>query len=214
MYKDRLLYIETFSTIEDKEIVSVLCAWLCGGKNANDEFYVIKELVECTMGGNPLEYVKCFDKEITKEEDYRCLYGLLSIQDFYGLISTLKRVYHLGTLEQAFIQQFKDVYAHDTLARLLGGCSGFPTRQSSSVFFRYNLLFCWLTWELKIWRNADESCGLIPMDDFMFQRAKDYGYIDKRNNSNSLKDAIEITRKAKEKYGKNFYILYDELATE
>lgn len=211
---EKSLFISTFGEKRDAEIVSVLSAWMDNGfkyENTILENFVLAEMIY------PLPYVLNYGgKSKWKDKGNASMIGILTYSNLNNLLIKLYETYTTSDdLESAFYKYFSNYkrhkckYAHDALSLIFCGNTGFPTIRNNGTFYRYNLLFYWLTYKLKIWKHS--NIGLLPCNDKIFENAYKYGVIPKRMKS-TLTNTIKLTEVAKEMFGDDdFYKLYEYL---
>lgn len=211
---EKSLFISTFTEKRNAEVVAVLGAWMDNGFKHEDvvfENFVLSEMIWT------LPYVLNYGKDGKwKEKGSASMIGILTYLNLHNLLTKLYETYIMNEdLEHAFYKYFQNYkrhkckYAHDALSLIFSGNTGFPTIRNNGTFYRYNLLFYWLTYKLKIWKYA--SIGLLPCNDKIFENAYKYGVIPKRMKS-TLTNTIKLTEIAKEMFGDNdFYKLYEFL---
>jgi hypothetical protein len=211
---EKSLFISTFTEKRNAEVVAVLGAWMDNGFKYEDvvfENFVLSEMIWA------LPYVLNYGKDGKwKEKGSASMIGILTYSNLHNLLTKLYETYIMNEdLEHAFYKYFQNYkrhkckYAHDALSLIFSGNTGFQTIRNNGTFYRYNLLFYWLTYKLKIWKYA--SIGLLPCNDKIFENAYKYGVIPKRMKS-TLTNTIKLTEIAKEMFGDNdFYKLYEFL---
>lgn len=203
------LFLSSFMDKKDAEIVSLFSAWMTHGwKQEDDE---IQDFVKSTFTPTPTLYIENYPRSSYYKNGNFSFFKILT---FPHLDMFLKKIHDImdkyGDIENAFVKSKKtrDVYAHDTLSRMLGGNTGFQSKKTSGTFFRYNLFLYWMTYKLKVWTTPIENT-LLPCNDFIFQKAYELGITNKIYKSNLSKTVI-LTNKAKEIFGeKDFYKLYE-----
>lgn len=211
---EKSLFISTFTEKRNAEVVAVLGAWMDNGFKYEDvvfENFVLSEMIWV------LPYVLNYGKDGKwKEKGSASMIGILTYSNLHNLLTKLYETYIMNEdLEHAFYKYFQNYkrhkckYAHDALSFIFSGNTGFPTIRNNGTFYRYNLLFYWLTYKLKIWKYT--SIGLLPCNDKIFENAYKFGVIPKRMKS-TLTNTIKLTEIAKEMFGDNdFYKLYEFL---
>lgn len=211
----KLSFISSFNDICEMEIVAVLTSWMTNFHY--DENYFIEKFVNEKMQPTPFKFILDYD-QMKFQDNNKCFFYTLTNHNLNELLQRIQiEILAHGSLKTAYIKnglttrKFKHKYAHETLASMFGGDTGFQTRLAHCAFYRYNLLFYWLTRKLKIWNDVDTSNALIPCNDFVFRSALKHGIIKKPMKS-TLSNAIELTQIAKDIYGNdNHYELYEKL---
>lgn len=209
----RLQLVSTFKESYDKEIVAIISSWLYNGYSIEE--YTIEKTIEMMMP-SPVTFVLKPNKDVLSA-DNGCFCGMMSNMNFINLIDKIRDCLLLHESLQVCFNSYmnnykrhKCKYAHDALATMLSGGTGFPTKESKSTFFRYNYLY-YMLYKLQIWDNMDISKALIPCNDAIIHKAYQYGIVDETRKGD-LGGAIALTNKAKEMFGeKDFYILYEFL---
>ncbi len=211
---EKASFISTFGDKKEKEIVAVISAWLSNG--VRNEDYVLKSIICGEMKGQPIDFLQ--DYRVTgcyKDREYESLCGLLTYHHFHHL---LIRLYSISkgsdTLQEAYLYTLtkkKPPFSHDAFVRLLGKNTGFQTTKTNGTFYRFNLLFYWLTYRLNVWQDVDTTNAILPCNDKVFDNAYRLGIVEKPIKAN-LKNAVMLTNKAREWLGNNdFYKLYEIL---
>ena len=203
------LFLSSFSEKKDIEIVSIFSAWMMHGwKEEESEIF---DFVRNTFLPTPTSYITEYPHSSFYKSSNFSLFKILTLP---YLDNFLKRLHDVilkyGDLESAFFcaQKKRDVFAHETLARLFCGNTGFQSKHTNGTFYRYNLFLYWMTYKLKIWHLLIKN-ALLPCDDFVFQKAYELGITNKVLKSN-LPQTIALTEKAKKMFGEqNFYKLYE-----
>ena len=209
----RMQLVSTFKEPYDKEIVAIISSWLYNGYSIEE--YTIEKTIEM-MQPSPVTFVLKPNKDVISA-DNGCFCGRMSNMNFINLINKVRDCLLLHESLQVCFDSYMNNYkrhkckfVHDAFALMLSGCTGLPTKESKSSFFRYNYLY-YLLYKLRIWDNLDISKALIPCNDEIMQRAYKLGIINDIKRSD-LRGAIMLTNKAKEMFGeKDFYILYEFL---
>lgn len=205
----KLSFISSFSENIDKEIVSILMAWITHLRQ--EEFYVMRNFIQKTMMPNPLEYILDYN---AIETSNKCFFNTLTILNLNNLICRIQaNVIAHGNIKNAYTASRKKrhKYAHETLANIFGGGTGFQTSKTQSTYYRLNLLIYWLTKKLGVWNDINIGNSLLPCNDLVFLNAYKKGFIKKPMKSN-LTNTIALTKIAKDIYGKDdFYTLYEKL---
>lgn len=217
---EKLLFISSFNNATDKEIVSILSAWLtfCDKK----DLLQIKKTIMGTMKGNPSYFVKSYpicyihDHSFLKRRN-ETLYKTLTWGNFHFL---LIRLYELLFAKEGFENEFNRIHGllktkeknvYDIMATMFAGNTGFPTRNGMSFFYRYNLLYYWLSYKLGIWKSTPHVSNNLPCNDRIYEKALEMGII-KDNINSCAKKTMCLTKKAKEMFGEwDCYKLYEIL---
>lgn len=202
-------YIMSFDDVRDREIVAIVCAWLCYAEK--DRLYDAKYIVNGVFDKHPYRFVMSGDKVSCVRS-----FGLLSPYNLSALVECLRRCYAKhNTLETAFrcvlgnTRKNRIRYAHEGLCALLSTPhSGFPSRASNCTFYRYNLFLYWMTHVFKLWNATSGVIQLLPCSDAVFTNARARGII-RKTAKTSLLNATTFTNLAIEKYGDDYFQLYD-----
>jgi len=208
-----ILFMPRFVSICDEEITATFNAWLSNG--VRGEEHAIKTLIHEIMDGRPLEYVRNYGIGKTFEHyGVESFFGLLSYNNLHNLLSSLHNIYsYNGTLEEAYRKKRKKnmcKYAHDVLSLVLGKDTGFTQPKATCTHYRLNLLLYHLQYHLQLW-DYDAHKTLIPCNDHVFERAYELGVVPNKMKNN-IRSAIELTKKAKEVFGEEyFYKMYEFL---
>lgn len=207
------LFMPRFVSICDEEITAIFNAWLSNG--VRGEEHAIKTIIHKIMDGRPLEYVRNYGMGETFERyGVESFFGLLSYNNLHNLLSSLHNIYsYNGTLEEAYRKKRKKnmgKYAHDVLSLVLGKDTGFTQPKATCTHYRLNLLLYYLQYHLQLW-DYDAHKTLIPCNDHVFERAYELGVVPNKMKNN-IRSAIELTKKAKEVFGEEyFYKMYEFL---
>ena len=208
------LFIPLFKDKCDYEIIAIIISWLSNGWT--QESYMQNDLLLHVMKPSPTEYVLNYDKDGMESLYNHSFLKTLTYGNYCNLIERIKHIIiAYGNVEKAYIKNHikkrknKCKYAHDTLALMLGGNTGFQTRATNCTFYRYNLLVYLLAYKYHIW-SIDTSDALLPCNDITFGNAYKKGLIKKKMKSN-LDNTIILTEMARKKYGNDFYKILNEL---
>lgn len=209
-------FLSTFKDKKDFEIVATICAWMANGW-ANEEF-VAQRYITKTMLPTPSEYILSYNQRVQEIDAYTSFFRVLTNMNLIYLNSRLKSVYeYYGSLEKCFYGTLahhrKSKYNYEIFADILSGCTGFQTDSSNCSFYRYNLLYYWLTYKHKIWNVYRHEKALLPCNDKIFRNAYKKG-ITRVLLKTNLPNTKILTKKAKEMYGNyEFFKMYEDLNT-
>lgn len=204
------LFLSTFKDKKNFEIAATICAWMSNGWPHED--VKIQEYIKKVMLPTPLEFIERFEYKQTNQSFFR----ILSSKQMNTLLSRIQFIYkYHGSLEQGFVDTLaferKTKYNHEILAKMLSGNTGFQTTESNCSFYRYNLLYYWLTYKFNIWENKRYGRALLPCNDATFKNAYSKGFTKVLLKTNLTSTKI-LTAKAKEIYGKDdFFKMYEDL---
>ena len=213
------LFVCTFPEKSDAEIVAVLAAWLSNGWTG--ENYALHTIVDEIMQGKPSHYVENYVPYMNFGDvaSNQCFFRMFSYGNLDALIQAIKRAKsQYGGIQEAFeavmTKKKRIKHVHEAFAVLFGGGTMFPTRKSNSTFYRYNLLYYWLTFKLKIWTLCPfDDVALLPCNDKVFTEAFKRG-LTKRKWKSTLVNVEALTNTARSIFGENFsdfFKLYDVL---
>lgn len=217
---EKTLFVSTFAhNPDEEEIVAILSAWLSNGTRG--ELYAIDHLVNDIMQKKPKEYLENYYGEAPSEK-FVLSQSFFRQTTHYHLARLLEKIRKIQLSQKPELQDTfeylmsrpknKCTFIHDAFAEMFGGETMFPTRESNGTFYRFNLLYYWLTYKLKIWHlNPYKDAALLPCNDKIFTGAYELGVVSKRMTSN-LKSTIALTEIAREWFGdKDFYKMYELL---
>lgn len=202
------LFLSCFKD-KDFEIVATICAWMANGwKN---ECETIQNYILKTMLPTPSEFIDNYEFRETHGSFFR----LLTNEQLNMLLNKLKLIYkHHGSLEQCFIDTLakkKTKYNYEIFAKMLAHNTGFQSALSNCSFYRFNLLYYWLTYKFGVWQMQRHEKALLPCNDLIFKKAHEKG-ITKVLLKTNLPNTKILTQKAKEIYGEiNFFKMYEDL---
>lgn len=197
---DCLSFIET-SPPELVERNAFVCAWLTNGLRLE------REMIKRACDGFG-QYVTGTQSRNKSFFAYFTDGNLAELTDRY-----MKYVSSFGSLHSAFIHYAVErphEYAHEILAYMFGGGTGFQTLNSNGAFYRYNLLLYWLVFKLRVWDDVWTETILLPCNDRTFSRAYDFR-IFKHHRKTNLQNTVELTKFARGLFGDEFYKLYEIL---
>lgn len=215
----KTLFVSTFADKDDAEIVAILAAWLSNGMQGEE--YALHTIVDEIMQGKPSEYVKNYAPYMNFGDvaENQCFFRIFSYGNLDALIQAIKRAKsQYGGIQEAFeavmTKKKRIKHVHEAFAVLFGGGTMFPTRKSNSTFYRYNLLYYWLTFKLKIWTLCPfDDVALLPCNDKVFAEAFKRG-LTKRKWKSTLVNVEALTNTARSIFGESFsdfFKLYDVL---
>lgn len=205
----------------DAEIVAVLAAWLSNGLQG--ESYALLSIVEEIMQGKPSEYIENYVPYMNFGDvaNNQCFFRMFSYGNLDALMKSIKREKErFGDLQEAFEEYMsRPIYGcnfvHDSFAKMFGHGTMFPSNKSNGTFYRYNLLYYWLTYKLKIWHiNPYDDVALLPCNDKIFSNAYIRGFTKKKLKSTCANAAV-LTDIAHSIFVDNFsqfFKLYEYLA--
>lgn len=205
------LFLSTFKDKKDFEVAATICAWMSNGWP--HESVKIQEYIKKVMLPTPFEFVERYE---FNSEQQNTFFRMLTYKQLNTLLSRLKFIYkYHGSLEQGFIDTLaferKTKYNHEIFAKMLSGNTGFQTAESNCSFYRYNILYYWLTYKFDIWENKRYGRTLLPCNDETFKNAYGNG-LTKVLLKTNLPSAKILTIKAKDIYGKDdFFKMYEDL---
>lgn len=211
MDDENTLFISSFCNlinVRDWEFIMLFMAWMQNGGKYDFPFACtyINNIIQSNSSSianniNPLN------------NSNMCFYGNLTYNNLNTLISKFNTIDIRDCYKERMgnYKLYRCKFPHEGLASCFGGDVGFPTKESGGTFFRYNLLFYWLTYKFKIWDDVDYKKGLIPCNDYIFEKAYKMG-ITKKKMKSSLKNTIELTRIAHSWFGSDdFYKMFELL---
>ena len=206
-------FISTFGAC-DAEIVAIIGAWLCN--ESDDCACMLTNIVKNIMGNTPTSFVLSFD-ENKYEKGFGSLYKNLTTQNFTNLISMIKHdILWKGGIRNCHelymdSPRHKCKYAHEALSLILSSNTCFPHKGNMGTFYRYNLMFYWLSYKMRLWNGIDTNTALLPCNDAIFRKAKKTG-VTKTLLTSNLHNTIKLTNIARNWFGDNdFYKMYEFL---
>lgn len=209
---DCLSFIASFNGTRNAQIIAILCAYFSNGYSNPIDF--VKKINEEKFKGNPLYYIGEYDYW---DIPNFCLYENISELNFARLLIIINNEilchYDIFNAHHAYMSstKLKCKYAHEGFARMFGHNTHFPNIDNRGTFYRYNLIFYWLVYKLKIWKGIDTSTILLPCNDIVFSNAKKFG-VTKTRLKATLSGTIKLTRIAREIFGDDeFWKLYELL---
>lgn len=208
------LFLSTIKDKKDFEIVAVFYAWLANGWD--NENYVAQDYINKHILPSPQKFISEYNQD--KNAVQTTFFRLLTNRHLDNLITRLKYIYKYNdSLEQCFINTLssgrKSSYNHEVFAEMLSADTGFQTKKAHCSFYRYNLLYYWLTYKFNIWEMKRYGRALLPCNDLIFKNAFDKG-VTKILLKTNLSNVKLLTQKAKDLYGTcNFYKMYENLNT-
>lgn len=216
---EKSVFISSFSDKSDAEIVAVLTVWLTNGLQGEE--YALHTLVDEIMQGKPNHYVENYVPYMNfgGVASNQCFFRMFSYGNLDALIQAIKRAKsQYGGIQEAFeavmTKKKRIKHVHEAFAVLFGCGTMFPTRKSNSTFYRYNLLYYWLTFKLKIWTLCPfDDVALLPCNDKVFAEAFKRGLTNRKWKS-TLLNVEALTNTARSIFGENFsdfFKLYDVL---
>ncbi len=207
MDDENTLFISSFrnsSNVQYLEFVAIFMAWMQNG--FKDECYFARSYLKHILPSIP-------DSTYLIDTSNKCFYGNLTYNNLSSLLEKVNSIDIRDCFKERMgnYKLYKCKYPHDGLASCFGDNVGFPTKESGGTFYRYNLLFYWLTYKFRIWDDVDYNKGIIPCNDSIFEKAYMLGVTRKRMRS-SLKNAIELTNIAHSWFGDDdFYKMFELL---
>ena len=211
-------FISSFNDGGDTEVASVITAWLYNSDTPPliSAGYILHDV----MGGSPMRFILNYDNisDIT-DFPYGSLAQNISWWNFHNLINILKKTYLCGNGLRNMLDNYmqsarhKCKYVHDGFADIFGHNTFFPNRQNKGTFFRYNLLYYWLTRKLGVWDDTYSDKALLPCNDTILARARKHRIIRRQSNfTPALANVAMLTDKAREVFGKqDYYKMYELL---
>lgn len=199
------------------EIAAVVACWLNNGYIG--ENYALKKILFSEMKGDPLSYV--VERKYLKGE--RCellsICGIMTLGNFHALMD---KVWDAISFHGTVFYKFSDImdnvkkygckYVHEALSIMFSGDTGFPTHCSTSPFYRLNLLYYTLAYNMNVWDRRYGDRFVLPMNDCIADKAYHTGITDERLKS-TLTSAVTLTEKARKWFGcDDFYKMYELLA--
>ncbi len=202
------------------DIRGMEAAAVFGSLLSNDtrgEGYSFKTLIEDEMRNNPIEYISSYDG-LYEQFPSASYFRVITRSNIHVMILRSQSIWSVGSsLEYAFKAKLnsrrnKYMYAHEVLSSLFGKGTGFPSVRTNGTFYRFNLLMYWLTYKFKIWDFDSLQCStLLPCSDAIFNRAYQLGIV-KSPLKSSLRNAEDLTKKARMWFGeKEYYKMYELL---
>lgn len=197
---ERLERIAALPTLREREHDTMILAWWSGGLPSCD-YDTDGPFTQPPYASMP---------------PHSSLHGLLT----WGNLDALERRYTdvtdtWGSIKAAYTELMKAkecAYPHVALATLLGGGTGFPTTEANSTFYRYNLMFYWLTQRVGAWTDVNTDKALLPCDNRIVQTAQRLRLLGKTRQETTIAQAIELTDMARVVLGNtHFYRLYEYL---
>ena len=207
------LFISSYKDPDDATIVAILCAWVSNGLEGEE--IAVERFIQREMDDYPTTAIRTrYTQEKVANRGIESFWGTLTYEHLFNLLSEIASILDGGNSIYEYYEHAtkrkRCKYAHDALAMILGHNNGFPTRKSNCSFYRYNLLFYWLTYKLHIW-DVPTSKALLPCNDRIYENAYKLG-ITKYKKKNNLENAVELTAIAREWFGdEHFYKLYELL---
>lgn len=200
--------ISAYHDQRDKELAAVICAWLSNGWR--DEVYVAKRILK-DLGDHPATAIA--DYTYTPNAQATFFRGF-SCHTYRRFIQRCRDVFAFSdtTLEDTVVEELSvNRYACYALAQILGGGTGYPTRNYNGTFYRYNLILYWLAYKLNVWTNIEPKAALLPCNQRVIEWAQKNGVL-KCKAKMSLERVRDITLYAIQRYGqKDFYKLYEDI---
>lgn len=209
------LFISTFLEVGDAEIAAILCAWMSNG--IRGEEVVVENLINNTMGSDLQSFMHEYPKHrIFTQQGIETFFGTLTYQHLDTLCMAISRALRdYDNLYECYQAQWKEKkckYAHQALAYAFGNGCGLPTRSSNCTFYRYNLLFYWLTYKLRLWDDANIQNALLPCNDRVLSAAYELNVLHNRAKS-TLATIESLTDKARDWFGdSDFYKMFELLS--
>lgn len=208
---EKTLFVSAFDSLYDMEVVALIVAWLSNG--VANENIVTRNIVEKVMNNQPSLFVRNIDETLRDGiiED-ACVCGLMTTSHLCTLLEKIKAMKSMQDEYLSHMERAKDKckYSHDALAMMFSGGTGFPTRASSSTFYRFNLFFYWMAYKFRLWQVPTQQ-ALLPCNDKILERAYNLGIVKTPVKSN-IANTIALTKKARSYFGDNdFYKLYEIL---
>lgn len=198
----------------EKQVMTIFAAWISDANKG--KLYALERIYVEIMNADANGYVAS-----KKYQELECASGsfcrLLSYKHLCALFDKINKAFFDGqqNFESNFITIFNNKknrckFAHDALAIMFSGDTLFETRKNNCSFYRYNLMFYYLTEKLNLWEKAKDVPALLPCNDKIFVRANKYGLTEKRLPT-TIRGAELLTKYAKQMYGEEFYQLYENL---
>lgn len=215
----KLSFISSFDNPHDAEIVAIITSWLSNG--AYNELETAKDIISM-MKPTPFEFVASKDikvDDVFKDIDVSVNATMTSSQ-LYELILRLRSYITFGNTtfngifkpRDAFLGRKRYKYPHERLSALLGGNTGFQTKLGGGTFYRYYLLFYWMTHKTTLWGGLDTSNALLPCNHRVFNNAYKLGIFKKPILFTNVDNAIKLTQIARSWLGNDdFYLMYEFL---
>lgn len=190
----------------DKEVMIILLSWLQNGTR-HDNYAMHK--ICALVGDSPYQHV--LSSEYGDVPSLHSFSASLTYGNLFEIMAHLRLCYENGGFETMF-REFasREKFGHGVLAYLLSDGTKLPLK-SYGAFYRYNLMLYLLTYKFAIWRDDYAYKTLLPCNDRIFDRAASLGITPKRLNT-SLNSAITLTNIARERFGEDFYKMYELLA--
>ena len=206
--------LDVYPLTKNAELAAVLFAWISNGFNR--EYFVMTDCINNIIRGGICDFICGYDAHRTfAPNGIETFYGTLTYAQLDALCLSLSRIIkEWGSLCEAYQASYKEhkcKMPHEAFFYAIGGGCGFPKRSANCTFYRYNLLFYWLTYKMHIWEDVDISTALLPCNDKVLQSAYELGVVRNRMKAN-LSNVITLSDKARDWFGEDdFFKMYQLL---
>lgn len=192
---DPLSIVKRCTEKKDIEILGLLCSWISYGNRT--KIYQICNWIYDLMEEKPYEYI--INKKYEKfNQNYKCLYRLYKLCDFYDLCDMLYEIYSSYASLEYVLNGYSDNYL-EGLIYYFGDIKGIP-QDTKSACKKLNLYLRWMGRkdginDCGIWKTLDPKKLLLPLDVHSLNTLRELGVVTRK--SNDMKTVIAVTEWAK-----------------